>query len=201
MSRPLTSGQIQRLQDNPYIVDTLVEIGSYFFTTGDKDVSMSTTTSGGTQTFTAINGLQVIGSIQELYKPSTSTVNLQFGTFDQSFVDDIANTQTVYLNATETSLTRTEHRYYDTDVVIHKLYRNAISTVPDTSNYITLFNGKVSGIDLTLTEDSQVLNIRTSSLFADFNRVISRSSIDFPYANQNEKIYWGYLDRQNQETT
>lgn len=197
MSRPLTSGQTTRLQDNPYIVDTLVEIGNYFFTTGDKDVDLSTATSGGTQTFTADNSLQVFGSIAELYRPNTSTVNLQFGTFDQTFINNIANTQTVYLTQSETTLTRVEHRFYNTDVVIHKLYRNPLSQIPDTSNYITVFNGKISGIDTNISQDSQVLNVRVSSLFADFNRVKSRSSIDFPYANQNQKIYWGYLDNQN----
>jgi hypothetical protein len=188
MSRGLTAGQLSTLAELEFRVETLVEIyladNSWFYTTGDYAVSVSTATSGGTQSFNPRSFIAQVGSIKETFEASPNTLDLQFSRMTTGGSDDLF---TNYLN---NDIIRRR-------VVVYKLFRAVDTFTPDTTNgLIQIFDGNISGMDIETTKDNKTYTIRCTSEFGEYDKVKGRSTANIFGALQDTKIYWGsfYLE-------
>lgn len=185
MSRGLTAGQIANLNLNSFRVEDLVEIyltgASYYYTTGDYSVSV-TTPSAGTQTFTPRAFISDIGNIEEKFQPEAITTAIQF--------QRLSSEDTLFNILATTS-------FLNKRVVIYKLFRNVSTIVPDTSNgLMQIFDGQISGYEIEHSLETSVYTLRLTGDFGDFDRVRGRTTADVLGAMTQKTIYWGsfYLE-------
>lgn len=187
MSRGLTANEIANLNLAAYRLEYLVEIylanNNFFYTTGDYDVSVSTATSGGSQTFKSRSYIAQIGGIAETYMPSPSNLDLQFHRISVGGLDD-AFTSASNLNAD----------IINRRVVMYMLFRDKDTFAPDTSDgLIQMFDGKIGGMDVTTTEENITYTIRCTSAFGDYKRIRGKTTADIVGALRGETIQWGGL--------
>lgn len=181
MSRGLSANQIINLQQASYRIEELVEIyltdQSFFYTTGSYSVAVSTTTSGGSQTFTPRSFISDISSITETFEAQATTVSLQFQLFtnEDGFANLIDRTNII-----------------NRRVVMYKLFRNTSTAVPDTTNgLIQIFDGTISGLEIDYGIDTYTYTLRLSGDFADYDKIRGRSTADIFGSLQNKTVYWG----------
>lgn len=182
MSRGLSANQITNLQQASYRIEELVEIylpdgGSFFYTTGSYSVAVSTTTSGGSQTFTPRSYISDISSIAETFEAQATTVSLQFQLFtnEDGFANLIDRTNII-----------------NRRVVMYKLFRDITTTAPDTTNgLIQIFDGTISGLEIDYGIDTYTYTLRLSGDFADYDKIRGRSTADIFGSLQNKTVYWG----------
>jgi len=184
MARDLTANQQSRIQDNPYRAERLVELqtpaGSYYYTTGDFDVSASTDTSGGTQTYLANNGIEMFGVIAETHNLAVNTIQISIGDVDDTIYDNIVR-QT------------NDYDFQRSLVNIYWLYRSVSSGVAYSSDIITLFQGVIAKVDYNRTETDAVLNINANSRFSNFELINGRRTSDFVKGQFATTVKWGNL--------
>lgn len=182
MARTLTAGQQSAIEANPYRAERLLELqtpaGSYYYTTGQFDVSASTATSGGSQTYLASNGIEIFGDIVENYELGITELQINIGDVSDTIYDNITRTANTY-------------DYQKTAVNLYWLFRDPSTGVADTSNIITLFQGSISKLDSARTADDFILIIRASNNFTNFDLVNGRKTSDF--VQNTYTVYWGGL--------
>lgn len=184
MARDLTANQQSRIQDNPYRVERLVELqtpaGSYYYTTGEFDVSATTATGGGAQTYLANNGIEMFGEIVETHNLAINEIQISIG--------DVSDT--IYDNITRQA---NDYDFQRSLVNIYWLYRNASSGVAYSSDIITLFQGVMASVNFNRTETDAVLNIRANSRFSNFSLSNGRRTSDFVKGQFATTVKWGNL--------
>lgn len=185
MARGLSSSQIANLNLNAFRVEDLVEIyltgGSYYYTTGNQPLTISTPTAGS-QTFTARSFISSIDSIQEQFQPEAVTTAIQF---------NILSAEDTFLNLLATT------SFINRRVVLYKLFRDISTVVPDTSNgLLQVFDGQISGLEIEHAVETSTYTLRLAGDFADFDKVRGRTTADVVGAMVQRKIYWGnfYLE-------
>ena len=184
MSRGLSANQITNLQQASYRIEELLEIylpvNSFFYTTGSYSVAVSTTTSGGSQTFTPRSYISDISGIAETFEPQATTVSLQFQRFTVGGSDD------TFLNSLNST------GIINRRVVMYKLFRDITTTAPDTTNgLIQVFDGTISGLEIDYGTDTYTWTLRLSGDFADYDKIRGRSTADIFGSLQNKTVYWG----------
>lgn len=182
MARTLTSGQQTALEANPYRAERLLEIqtpaGSYYYTTGQFDVSASTATSGGTQTYQRAGAIEIFGEITEAYDLGINELQIT--------VSDISDV--LYDNVTRTS---NDFDFQRTAINLYWLFRNVSTGVADTSNIITLYQGVITKLEAVRTEDNFVLVIRAANKFSNFDLINGRKTSDFSAGQNTYPVYLG----------
>jgi hypothetical protein len=189
MSRGLSAGEIAALGTNYSIVEDLVEIYLYegatarfsYYTTGPYPATVTTSTSGSSQTYTPRSFIANIGNISESYEPGPLTVSFVF--------------QRLYVNATDDYMPQyLENNFLNRRICWHKLFRNTSNYSPDTTNGLLLvFDGVISSLIIEDSLDSKTYTVSAVGAFADYTRVRGRTTADIFGALQGQKIYWGSL--------
>ena len=179
MSRGLTAGEIANLNTNPFKAETLIEMyltsGNHYLTTGDVDVSVTTDTTTGAQTFLAESFVASIDSIVETFEPRPIEIGLQFQRLTGGFTN--------FLNDSAIG----------GRLVIYKMFRNLTNNTADTTDLIQVFDGTINNIDIAETPSDKVYNVRCASDFGFFNSKRGRSSANIVGASQNRSIQWGEI--------
>ena len=77
-------------------------------------------------------------------------------------------------------------------IVMYKLFRNTSTIAPDTTNgLIQVFDGTISGIEISYGKDTYIWTIRTSGDFGDYDKIRGRSTANIAGAMTNKIVYWG----------
>jgi len=142
---------------------------TYRFTTGNSETVVA---SDGT--YIPQSYISSLAYSEEGYELAPATLSLVFETLDQSFVNAL-----------------TTDNAFSTIVDVWKVFKN-ISTHAVEARF-PLFNGLVTGIDITGNEQTQVLTLRASSNFSQLDRVGGRTIADLPQQRIFETIFWGAL--------
>lgn len=182
MARDLTSIQQTLLSSNPYRVEKLIEIqtpgGSFYFTTGQFDVSLSTDTSGGTQTYLQENGVEIVGNIREYYTLVKNEISITIGDVSDLVFDDIIRLADDY-------------DYQNTAVNIYLLFRDPNTGSAYTSETVDLFRGTISSVQVLRNEQDVRIDIRVTNQFANFDYKNGRKTSDFVNDKVANQINWG----------
>ena len=141
----------------------LVELGSLYITDGARDVSTSTSTSGGTQNYRAItNGfLTDVGDLPELYFLSNISASLSFRI---DFLDDASSTTLGGVSLGDSC-------------VIYRQFRDTSTFALDTQELI--FLGKVTGITERSGVAESLVEFKIGTDFATSRTARFRSVADF----------------------
>lgn len=193
MPRGLASGQIANLETDTYVIEDLVEIylvdntGTaryFYYTTGATDVTVATPTAGS-QTFKSNGFISDLSGVTETFQAQATDMSLQFsrlGIFgDDGFLR--------YLQRDADIINRR--------LVMYKLFRDVSTLQPDSTNgLLQVFDGKISGLEVTVSETDQIFTIRITGEFGEYDRIRGRSTSDIVGALYNKTIYWGsfYLE-------
>lgn len=185
MSRVLNASQQAILEGNPYFVERLLEIQtpdvSYYYTSGSVDVAVDTGTSGGSQTFLANNGVEVIGDISEIYELSINELIIQIGDVGDVIFDNMVRASTSY-------------DFARTNVQIYLLFRHPQTYAAYASETMNIFKGGISKIDITRSETDSVINLRIASKFARFDNVNGRNTSDYAQGLITTGLVWGNIN-------
>jgi hypothetical protein len=189
MARGLSAGEISALAENYNIVEDLVEMylfegataRSFYYTTGPYPATVTTSTSGSSQTYTPRSFIANIGNVTESYDPGPLTVSFVF--------------QRLYVNATDDFMPQyLENNFLNRRIAWHKLFRNTTTYAPDTTNgKLLVFDGVISSLVIEDSLESKTYSISAVGAFADYDRVRGRTTADIFGALQGQKIYWGSL--------
>ena len=189
MTRGLTAGEITALGSAYSIVEDLVEVYLYegatqrffYYTTGPYPATVTTSTSGTSQTYTPRSFIANIGNVTETYDPGPLTVSFVF--------------ERVYTNATDDYMpTYLENNFLNRRICWHKLFRNTTTYAPDTTNGLLLvFDGVISSLVIEDALDSKRYSISATGAFADYDRVRGRTTADVFGALQGQRLYWGSI--------
>lgn len=163
MTRGLTTAQKSYLDDNAVIHETLIQISydgnSVFYTSGLADVSgISTSYSGGTQTWVATNNIQNIDTIVEKTFGITAPQALLF-TGDMS----------VTLGALGVSALDLPN--IDTNFYIHRIFRNVSTYTVWGEDPIELFAGILIKKTYTVGIDTELLQLDLQNKSRFYNKV------------------------------
>lgn len=192
MPRGLTSGNILNLQTDTVIIEDLVEIylvdntgtaRSFFYTTGATNVAVTTPTAGA-KTFVTNGFVSTITGITETFQAQATDISIQFSRLG-IFGDDGFLT---YLQSTE---------IINRSVVMYKLFRDTTTLQEDvTDGLLQTFFGRISGLEITTSEDDKLFTVRLTGEFGDYDKIRGRSTADIFGALYNKTIYWGsfYLE-------
>lgn len=150
MARTLSAAQEANLDGQSYIGETLVEITydstTLYYTTGYWDVSISTPTSGGTQTYLGDSKIQSIASIDEIAYFTEIRSGIVFNGISTSFID------TLGLD------------YDNITVVMYKIFRvSSDNTIDTSSDPIEIFNGYVVGKSISADQGDMKLQLDLSN--------------------------------------
>jgi hypothetical protein len=181
MPRDLSIQQQDLLGQSQYIIEELVEIytatgGNYFYTTGVYTIDVSTTTSGGSRTFTPNNSLTVITNLTESYQLNSGGITVQLGQLNNAGSPGLI-----------TALTT---RYTKNRVVVYKMFRNSSTLAPFTSDLIQIYDGLVTAVNIETDETSQNISMECSSIFRALDRVTGRTNTDLA-PQQGGTLFWG----------
>lgn len=193
MPRGLSSGNITTLQADTVIVEDLVEIylvdntGTnrfFYYTTGATNVTV-TTPSAGSQTFVTNGFISDVSGITETFQAQATDMSIQFsrlGIFgDDGFLRYIQR----------------DAEIINRRVIMYKLFRDTSTFQEDaTDGLLNIFDGKISGLEVTVSETDQLFTLRLTGEFGDYDKVRGRSTADIFGALYNKTIYWGsfYLE-------
>jgi len=182
MARDLTANQQSRLADNPYRAERLIELQTpdtnYFYTTGDKNIDVSTDTSFGTQTFLANMPVELVTELVELYEPGLNEVGITISDISNSLYSDVTRINDNY-------------DYQKTELNIYLLFTDISTGTAYTSDVITLFRGNVYKVDALRNENNLTINIRANNVFSNFIGVNGLTTADFPQGMITDDIDWG----------
>lgn len=186
MSRGLLSGEISALEANNYQVEDHIKIitrntinvrfggtsgiiNTYRYTTGPLDTTVS-----GDGTYQAASYIREIVLPEESFEISPQTVNIVFERFDQNFITDMtSDTQNATL------------------VQVYKVLLDP--TTRAISGRFLMFDGNVSGVDVSGTRSTQAVIVRCSSSFYQFNITNGRQLNEIGDNPRYEAIFWGGL--------
>lgn len=179
MSRDLTVNQIANLTQQQYISENLIEIYTgegtdYFYTTGLTDVDVDTGTTSGSETFLVNNQISVVSEFQEDYDPQVGTFTLQWETLDNNLVDILTTD------------------FLKTRIVVYKMFRDSTTLQADTANLIQIIDSTVTELDITADEQTQAVNLRCQTVFANLNAVKGRTNGNFA-PDTTATIFWGQI--------
>lgn len=193
MPRGLSSGNITNLQLDTAIIEDLVEIylvdntgttRNFFYTTGATNVTVTTPTAGS-QTFVSNGFVSDISGISETFQAQATDMSIQFsrlGIFgDDGFLRYIQR----------------DAEIINRRLVMYKLFRDTTTLQEDvTDGLLQIFDGKISGLEITVTETDQIFTLRITGEFGEYEKVRGRSTADIFGALYNRTIYWGsfYLE-------
>lgn len=186
MSRGLLSGEITALEANNYQVEDHIKIvtrttinvrfggssgiiSTYRYTTGPLDTVVS-----GDGTYIPASYIREIVLPDESFEISPQTVNIVFERFDQDFITELtSDTQNATL------------------VQVFKVLLDP--TTRSISGRFLMFDGNVSGVDVSGTRSTQSVILRCSSSFYQFNVTNGRQLNDIGDNPKYEAIFWGGL--------
>jgi len=187
MARDLSSDQQNNLTDNPFYIEKLLSIatpsGNFYYTTGEFNTDQDTQHGFGVQTYTATNGVEIVGNISELYELNLNEIQITIG--DVSDVVYDALTQ-------ESALS--QYRYTQTNVYIDLLFRelsSGLGTAPKSTGVVMpLFDGNISKINGTRTTTDFALTLLITNKFAGLRSTNGRKTSTFSSAT-TDKVNWG----------
>lgn len=163
MARGLSTTLKTALASNNFIFADLVELDfdtPLFYTSAGYDLSVSTDTSGGTQTYYGQGQFMSHNAIQEREDPSINTLAITFEGVTATF-RDIA----------------TSDDFLHKDIRIYKaLFDNTDLSVIDTP--ILWYTGKFTGASINEDASTSTVVFSTSNYFADFDQTTGRKSND-----------------------
>lgn len=180
MTRGLTNAQAQFLIDSDSRIEYLLEIyvgTNFFYTSGPSTISVTTATAGQ-QSFVRESFISQIGSITETFQaqPNSLDIQLQRG---------VAETYDLLLNSLNDTVINKR-------IVLYRLFRNVTTSVPDTANgLIQIFDGRISGMTIDNSLETNTYTLRCTSDFGDFNKVRGRTTGAIEGAMKGKRIYWG----------
>lgn len=189
MARGLTAGQISALASNFSIVEDLVEVYLYegatqrffYYTTGNMTTTVTTSTSGTSQTYTPRSFVATIGNVAETYEPGPLTVSFVF--------------ERVYAGSGDDSMpTYLESNFLNRRICWHKLFRNTTTFAPDTTNGLLLvFDGVINSLVIEDSLTTKRYIIGAVGAFADYDRVRGRTTANIFGALQGQRLFWGSI--------
>lgn len=189
MTRGLTAGEIASLDQTYSIVDDLVELylfeGAtqrfFYYTTGSYPATVTTSTSGSSQTYTTRSFIASVSNVTETYEPGPLTVSFVFERVYAGTGEDLMPT---YL----------ENNFLNRRICWHKLFRNTTTYAPDTTNGLLLvFDGVISSLVIEDSLETKRYTINAVGAFADYDRVRGRTTADIFGALQGQRLYWGSI--------
>lgn len=164
MSRGLSVDQKNILDDEVTVHETLLQIqdsdgNNLFWTTGASDVTVTTSTSGGSQLFRTSNTLVEIDNIAEVTWNAENRLAIVLG----GDMTDAIGPQTIApLNYTN----------YNTRFIFHKIFRSVTDNSITGGDPILLFDGVLIKKTYTVGNTSQTLQLDLIST-AQFSDVMS----------------------------
>lgn len=174
MARTLSSGQVTNLASTVFQVEYLVTLltGSgtnYYLTTGHSDIVV------GGITYLSSNQLSVIGSIKESYDPNGNEVTIEFQTTDYTLIYNL------------------NQKLLKTKITISKVYRDVTTNEPIFPNGIyTMYTGSVTAMTVQADERTQVIQLRSQSVFRNLDNVRNRKNTDI-VPSDSRVIVWGTI--------
>lgn len=183
MSRITNATIINNLNQATYVAETLIEIvtgtTSYYYTTGQSNVSCSTTTIPTSHTFLANNQVSVVGNLVESYDPSQGDFTLQIDTND-----------TTLINTLTTNFLRTR-------ITAYKMFRDNSTNAADTTNLIQIYDSYVTDVTVQGGQTGLSIQMKSRTLFNGLNTKKGRTNHDLePPTGVN--IVWGSIQWQTQ---
>lgn len=187
MSRGLTSGQISLLEQQEIRVETLLELylinngvaSTYYYTSGDFEVTIETSTSSGAKTFKSRSFISSLSSINETYEIQPINFNLVFSRISDGGVDDN------FLSDLTSTIIRSR-------VVVNKLFRNLDYT---SGGLVQTFDGQITGLDIVYAPDDVNWILSCSNDFGALAKRKGLSTADCPGALKDRSIAWGRFYR------
>ena len=185
MTRGLSGGQTTNLAQKDFRVEYLLELyltSNFYYTSGPHSIAVTTATAGA-QTFNPQSFISQVGSITETFQAQPNSLDIQLSR-------GVSETYDLLLNNLNLSVINKR-------LVLYKLFRNTSTAVPDTTNgLIQIFDGTISGMNITNSLDTNVYTLRCTSDFGDYDRIRGRTTASIKGAMQNKKVYWGsfYLE-------
>lgn len=158
MSRALPVDIVNELKKDAFVFADLVELHFSpikFITNFKVDVSASTTTSGGSQTFTAQGELLSFDTVKEQGEIKTNQINIGLSATSSTFTN-------LFLN----------NDYVDKRAVIYRVFFN--SSLQIISNPIMLFDGEIQSYTINETGKQSTMAVVCSSVFYEFERLNGR---------------------------
>ena len=158
MSRGLNSDIVTEISKDAFVFADLVELHfstPKFITNFKVNVSASTTTSGGSQTFTAQGELLSFDTIRETRDIKTNQINLGLSGTSSTFTN-------IFLN----------NDYVDTRVVIYRAFLNSSMQIIDSP--VMLFDGEIQSFSINETGKTSTVGVVCSSVFYEFEKINGR---------------------------
>lgn len=167
MTRGLSAGQINVLDDNAIIVETLIQIVlnnvSVFFTDGQTDTTATTLTSGGSQIF-QVGKFSNISQIKDTDFTTEFKVAIQYGGDPAIALSPISTIPLNYPNLT-------------TRFIFNKLFRNLSDN--------TILSAPIQVFDGTLVKKTYITSNEEKYLTFDLLQKSRFASTYSPFLNSN----------------
>lgn len=187
MSRGLTAPQIALLEQQEIRVETLLELylinngvaATFYYTSGDFEVTTTTATSGGAKTFKSRSFVSNLGSVNETYEIQPINFDIVFSRISDGGADDD------FLSNLNSTIIRSR-------VVINKLFRNLDYT---SGGVIQTFDGQITGLDVVFATNDINWILRCSNDFGALSKRKGLSTADCPGALRDRTIAWGRFYR------
>lgn len=164
MPRTLSANNLVDLARNRYVFEDLIEFTipgtTYYYTTGNNNITLTTPTSGTSQSFTVNNGVSVVGDMRESFLLTVNEFTLTLQTFD---------TGNLVLTGIDTGLNQCR-------LVVYKLFRDPDTLSPDTSNLLLIFDGYATACTIIGGDQSQTIQLQYRSIFNNFLGIKARTN-------------------------
>tara|TARA_R100000353_G_scaffold110786_1_gene79468 strand:- start:587 stop:1159 length:573 start_codon:yes stop_codon:yes gene_type:complete len=158
MSRGLATDIVTEISKDAFVFADLVELHfstPKFITNFKVNISTTTTTSGGAQTFTAAGELLSFDTIRETPQIKTNQINLGLSGTSSTFTN-------IFLN----------NDYVDTRVVIYRVFFN--SSLVQIDSPVMLFDGEIQSFAINETGKTSQVGVVCSSVFYEFEKINGR---------------------------
>lgn len=158
MTRGLASAIQTEIAKDSIVFADLVELHfdtPKYITNFKVDVSATTTTSGGAQTFTAQGELLSFDTIGEQNEIKTNQINIGLSATSSTFTN-------IFLN----------NDYVDKRVVIYRAFLNSSLQIID--NPVMLFDGEIQSFTINETGKTSTVGVVCSSVFYEFEKLNGR---------------------------
>ena len=142
MTRGLSTAQKNLLDDDVNVIETLIQMdydgSSNFFTMGSSETTATTTSSGGSQTFTPLDDNPILEISPIVEKPVyvENRVGIKIGGDMTVAIGNISTLPLLYQNGTLI-------------IYIHKLFRNITTNAVESADPILVFAGELAKKQLT----------------------------------------------------
>lgn len=172
MSRGLDASTVAILTSNTFITCELVEFEldtPIYLTNAQFDISTSTGTSGGTQTYIAQGSFMNYSGVREIDEVRINNVNVSFSGATNTYINIALNDDFL-------------HRSFR----IYKTYLNS-SDMTELVSPVLIYDGVVIGSSVEESPGESMVTFQTANEFYDFERTAGRKTND----GSQQRLYPG----------